>query len=198
MNIIETERLFLRRLTIEDAKNLYQLNLDHDVIKYTGDEPFKSVKDAKIFLENYDHYKKYDFGRWAVINKKNNYFLGWCGLKYTQNLNEYDIGFRFLKKEWNKGYATESAKACIEMGFDKYKINEIIGRAMKKNIGSIKVLEKIGLTQFKEFNFDEQEEVLYKIVNGSRTHSKVKMIKQSNFMFLMEALEILGLRNKDK
>jgi RimJ/RimL family protein N-acetyltransferase len=165
MKIIETERLYLRRMTIEDAENVYLLNIDREVIKYTGDEPFESIETAKLFLENYDHYKKYDFGRWAVINKTNNEFLGWCGLKYTQDLDVYDIGFRFFKKEWNKGYATESAKACVELGFDKYKMIEIIGSAMKENISSIKVLEKIGLTYFKTFDFDGQEGLIYKVEN---------------------------------
>lgn len=165
MKILETERLYLRRMTIEDAENTYLLNLDREVVKYTGDNPFETIERAKKFLANYDHYRKYDFGRWAVINKTNNKFLGWCGLKYTQELNEYDIGFRFLKKEWNKGYATESAKACVELGFEKYKMNEIIGRAMKENISSIKVLEKIGLTYFKTFDFDGQEGLIYKIEN---------------------------------
>jgi len=165
MKILETERLYLRRMTIEDAENIYLLNLDRDVVKYTGDQAFESIETAKMFLANYNHYKKYDFGRWAVINKTNNNFLGWCGLKYTQDLDEFDIGFRFFKKEWNKGYATESAKACLKLGFDKYKMNEIIGRAMNENISSIKVLEKIGLTYFKTFDFDGQEGLIYKIEN---------------------------------
>ena len=171
MKILKTNRLYLRRLTIDDAKSLYLLNLDPDVIKYTGDKPFKNMADAKTFLTNYDHYKKYDFGRWAVINKENNKFLGWCGLKYTQEIEEYDIGFRFFKNEWNKGYATESAVACVNLGFEKYKMSEIVGRAMKENTGSIRVLEKIGLTYDKPFNFDGQEGLIYKVENKNEMHS---------------------------
>ena len=171
MKILKTNRLYLRRLTIDDAKSLYLLNLDPDVIKYTGDKPFKNMADAKTFLTNYDHYKKYDFGRWAVINKENNKFLGWCGLKYTQEIEEYDIGFRFFKKVWNKGYATESAMACVKLGFEKYKMSEIVGRAMKENTGSIRVLEKIGLTYDKPFNFDGQEGLIYKVENKNEMHS---------------------------
>ena len=86
-------------------------------------------------------------------NKENDEFLGWCGLKFTEKLNEYDIGFRFFKKYWNKGYATESAKSCINYGINKLKMTEILGRAMKDNIASIKVLEKIGLQYKKNFDF---------------------------------------------
>ena len=99
----------------------------------------------------------------------------WVGVdsKYTPNLDEYDIGFRFFKKHWNKGYATESAEACINLGFSKYKMTEIFGRAMKENLGSIRVLEKIGLTYLKSFDFEGQEGKVYKIENKSLTHNNV-------------------------
>ena len=54
--------------------------------------------------------------------------------------NKTDIGFRFFETEWNKGYATQSATACVQYGFKKLKLKRIVGRAMKENIGSIKVL----------------------------------------------------------
>jgi len=164
--IIETERTFLRHLTTEDAENFYRLNLDNEVLKYTGDKPFESIIAAEIFLKAYDQYEKYNVGRLAVIDKTENGFIGWCGLKYSQNLNEYDIGFRFFRKYWNKGYATETSKACIDFGFRKLELNKIIGRAMKENIASIKVLEKIGLTYIKDFDFDRQNGVIYEITKN--------------------------------
>ena len=165
MKILETPRLYLREMTVDDAESAYQLNLDPEVIKYTGDEAFESIESAKNFLKNYDHYKKYGFGRWAVIDKSNHAFLGWCGLKYTVELDEFDIGFRFFKKYWNNGYATESSKACITFGFDKFKMPKIVGRAMTENIGSIKVLEKIGLHFLESYNFEGEKGVIYIIEN---------------------------------
>jgi RimJ/RimL family protein N-acetyltransferase len=161
--IIETERLFLREITTNDAESAYLLNLDPEVIKYTGDKSFDSVKDARHFLANYGHYKKHGFGRWGVINKLDNEFLGWCGLKYSVDKDEHDIGFRFFKKYWDRGYATESAKACIDFGFNKLNMTSIVGRAMRENTASIRVLEKIGLTFYKSFDFDGQDGVIYKI-----------------------------------
>ena len=79
--ILETPRLGLREITTADAEQAYLLNLDPEVIKYTGDEPFSSIEAARAFLEKYDHYKKYGFGRWAVIRKEDRSLLGWCGLK---------------------------------------------------------------------------------------------------------------------
>lgn len=61
--------------------------------------------------------------------------------------------FIFLEEEWNEGYATECARACIDYGFKHLRLKRIIGRAMKDNIGSIKVLENIGLVFEREFDF---------------------------------------------
>lgn len=161
--IIETDRLLLREFILDDAEKFYQLNLNPNVIRYTGNTAFKSIDEAKSFLENYNDYKANGYGRWAVINKESNEFIGWCGLKYSELENETDIGFRFFEEEWNKGYATESAAACLKYGFDKLKLNRIIGRAMKENKASIKVLEKIGLVYETDCIFENKEAVIYKI-----------------------------------
>lgn len=159
--IIETKRLKLRELDLLDAKDFYDLNSNPNVTKYTGDSAFKSIDEAKQFLENYQDYKLNGYGRWAVILKETNQFVGWCGLKL--NDHETDIGFRFFEEEWNKGYATESAIACLNYGFEELKIRRIIGRAMKKNVWSIRVLEKIGLQYERDIEFDGCEGVIYKI-----------------------------------
>jgi [ribosomal protein S5]-alanine N-acetyltransferase len=161
-SILETGSLYLRQIVPKDAETVYMLNLDQEVIRYTGDRPFTDIDTARKFLVNYDHYKKYGFGRWAVINKQDNVFLGWCGLKYSANTNDHDIGFRFFRKYWNKGYATESANACIEYGFGKLGLPFIVGRALKANVASIRVLEKIGLTYLSDFDFEGHDGVIYK------------------------------------
>ncbi len=147
--IISTKRLYLKPFDINDARNMYELNLDPDVIKYTGDAAFRSVDDAKSFIENYNHYEKYNFGRWSTFLKENDQYIGFCGLKQHEN-GMIDIGFRFCKDHWNKGYATESAKACLEYGFTQLGMFEIIGRAASENIASILVLKKIGMTFWKK------------------------------------------------
>ena len=163
---LETARTLLRKLTIEDAKDFYTLNLDDEVLKYTGDKPFATIEAAVDFLATYDQYEKYGVGRLAVIDKETSAFLGWCGLKFSEDKNEYDIGFRFHKKYWNKGFATETAKKCLEYGFNELQIEKIVGRARKENTGSVKVLEKLGMRFKENVDFDGHEGVLYELTRN--------------------------------
>lgn len=142
MRLIDTPRLYLRELTPDDAEHMYRLNSDSEVIKYTGDKPFESVEKTSAFLAAYDHYGRHGFGRWGGIRKTDQAFLGWYGLKYTEALDEFDIGFRLFKRYWHEGYATEATRSCVHAGFRTFKIPQIVGRVMVANVGSRRVLEK--------------------------------------------------------
>lgn len=158
---ITTERTYMRHLTPNDAASFYLLNLDPEVLKFTGDVPFESIHAARDFITQYDQYEKYGVGRLAVIEKSSETFIGWCGLKYNADKSEYDIGFRFFKSHWNKGFATETAKSCLKFGVTELGITCIVGRAMQANKASIAVLEKIGMTFKDSFEFDGEDGVIY-------------------------------------
>lgn len=170
--IIETPRLVLREFVLNDAENIWELNSDPQVIKYTGDPPFTTVEKAREFLLNYKDYKKNGFGRWAVITKASNSFIGWCGLKFNEQ-NLVDLGFRFFKREWNKGYATEAAHACLEYGFIELNLKEIIGRVASQNKASIKVLEKLSMDYWKNDNCKGIEDSLYYIITKEQYLQKL-------------------------
>jgi RimJ/RimL family protein N-acetyltransferase len=163
---LETARTYLRNLTVADAEDFYAINLDPEVMKYTGDNPFKSFEEAKRFLAEYDQYQKYGVGRLAVIEKKTGEFLGWCGLKYTPEQDYYDLGYRFFRSHWNKGYATETALANLQFGFRQRGLDEIVGRALSDNTASINVLKKAGMTYRKALDFEGKEGVWYSITRG--------------------------------
>ena len=170
--ITETNRLTLREFSVYDAEIFFHLNSDPEVMKYTGDVPFQSISDAEKFFNNYTDYQLNGFGRWAVVLKETGKFIGWCGLKLNEE-NLIDIGFRFFRKEWNKGYATESAMACLQHGFNNLNIKEIIGRAAKENTASIKVLEKLGMEFWKIGDCDGiKNSVHYKITKDNFINSK--------------------------
>ncbi|MEM6799797.1 MAG: GNAT family N-acetyltransferase [Bacteroidota bacterium] len=146
MKILETSRLWLREFRISDAPNMFELNSDPEVIKYTGDVSFQSLQEAETFLKNYDPYSQTGMGRWLVLRKSDQACLGWCGLKLHNN-DWVDLGYRFFKRYWNQGYATEASIGCLNYGFDKLRLEEVYGMVVAENIASVKVLGKLG------FNF---------------------------------------------
>jgi len=154
---VETERLLLRDIIESDVNDLYELDSNHKVHKYLGNNPVKTLaKSKEIIKDIHEQYKNNGIGRWAVILKSTNEFLGWSGLKYEDyNINDkdgyYDIGYRFKEQHWGKGYATESAQASLDYGFNILGWDKICGAAQIENIGSNKVLQKIGLNFIESF-----------------------------------------------
>jgi ribosomal-protein-alanine N-acetyltransferase len=146
--VIRTPRLGLRPFQPKDADAFYQMNLDEEVLRYTGDAAFGSVDEARKFIEHYDAYQKWGFGRWAVVEKVNCTFIGFCGFKLNEE-KEVDLGFRITRSKWNQGFASEAAEACLSYGFLKLGLKEVIGRADRCNLASIRVLEKIGMKYWK-------------------------------------------------
>ena len=164
--IIETDRLLMRTFNKEDAHLIYELNLDPDVTRYTHD-PVSDMNQAAEILEKIilPQYALYYHGRWAVHNKASLEFLGWCGLKYLPEENEIDLGYRFKKEFWGKGFATETALASIKYGFEKLDLKRIVGRAEPQNEGSIAVLVKCGMTSIGEGEIDGVPVKNYEILN---------------------------------
>ena len=144
--IIETERLLLRQFTEADAGLIFTLNEDPERTRYTLD-PVRDRAHAQESLEKVilPQYSLYNFGRWAVHTRKDLDFIGWCGLKFRPELQETDLGYRFMKSSWGNGFATEAAFASLQYGFRQLGLKSIIGRALPANLASIRVLEKCGM-----------------------------------------------------
>jgi len=159
---LTTDRLIMRPITVQDAENLYLLNLNPEVIRYTADPPFDSVEHTIQFYAAYDQYKKYKMGRFSTFLKSNGTFLGWCGLKYHEN-GEVDLGYRFLQDHWGNGYATESSVASLKYGFRQLALKEIVAFAMKNNTASIKVMQKLGMSYASDIKLEGIDGVKYVI-----------------------------------
>ena len=108
-------------------------------------------------------YKKYGYGRWAVVHKQDARFIGFCGLKYLPKENEVDLGYRFIKAYWGMGLASESGKAALDYGFNELGLKRIVASALTDNVASIRVMEKLGMTFEKNFEEDGEKAVKYVI-----------------------------------
>lgn len=160
---VETDRLVLRELLDTDIEGMFALDSDAEVHKYLGNNPIKTMDEAQ---KNIDYirmqYEKYGIGRWAAIEKSSGDFIGWTGLKmnFENEMNEHtdfiDVGYRFIKKYWGKGYATESGKASVQYGFDRMGYKTIYGMAELENTASRNALLKIGLTHINDFIYEPE------------------------------------------
>lgn len=149
--IFETERLIFRRFTQADTGLLLTLNSDPAVLKYL-DEPVLDTEDKaaevlkNIILPQYE----LNLGRWALHQKEDKKFIGWCGLKLSTTLHETDLGYRLMKTAWGKGYATEAASHTLKYAFETLQVKKITGRAHIENTASIKVMQKIGMKYIRD------------------------------------------------
>jgi RimJ/RimL family protein N-acetyltransferase len=145
---MQTERLYLRPFTPDDAEAYWPLVSLPEVIRYTGEQPQASLDDVRNLLLNRPirDYSVHGFGRMACIEKSSGRLVGFSGLKYLEDLQEVDIGYRFLPDCWGKGYATESARELMQHGIRAHGIARIIGLVEPENVASVRVLNKLGLT----------------------------------------------------
>ncbi|MGP4073550.1 GNAT family N-acetyltransferase [Piscibacillus sp. B03] len=167
MYIIETERLHLRELTIEDQKDLAKVLSDPVAMQhYNG--PFSQEKVRDWILWNRDSYIKNHHGLWAVILKDSNEFIGDCGITMQEIDQELvpEIGFHIIRDYWNKGYATEAAQACKEYAFEVLEYPEIYSYTTLSNIPSQKVAEKIGMRTYKVFEKNDVKQIAQKATNN--------------------------------
>lgn len=167
MYMIETERLYLRELTIEDQKDLAKVLSDPVAMHYYP-EPFNLEKVRDWILWNRDSYIKNRHGLWAVILKEKSKFIGDCGITMQEIDQELvpEIGFHIIRDYWNKGYATEAAQACKEYAFEVLEYPEIYSYTTLNNIPSQKVAKKIGMRTYKVFEKNNVKQIAQVATNG--------------------------------
>lgn len=149
--ILESDRLLIRPFQLGDEQEVYEFSSDEEVTRYTGDVLRTTLEDAKKIITDVwlPDYKKYGYGRFAVIYKPDNKIIGFNGFKFHPEGEFTDFGYRFLSKYWGKGIATESSKMLLEHGYNNLTINEVLGFVMEENPASSAVLKKIGFQYLK-------------------------------------------------
>ena len=158
--LAETERLILRELEYTDENDLFEMDSDPEVHLFIENNPVKSIDEITKVIEMLKkQYKENGIARWAVIDKLTNECIGWSGLKYfNQPLNKhnnfYELGYRFKKKHWGKGFATESSIAILDYGFANLNVDKIFAITDPRNVNSKKVLSKLGFEFQETFDYE--------------------------------------------
>jgi RimJ/RimL family protein N-acetyltransferase len=146
VKILETDRLVLRRLSLDDAPFILELVNEPSWLQYIGDKGVRTPEDARKYLREgpMAMYQRSGFGLYRVERKDDGEPMGMCGLIKRDTLPDVDIGFAFLPRFWGQGYAREAAAAVLALGKDTLGLKRIVAITNPDNESSIRLLESLG------------------------------------------------------
>lgn len=161
--MFETERLILRPFEEDDVDAVFAMRSDENVMRFI--RPIQTKKDEtlnwiRMLSEKWD---TENIGFCAVVLKKTEKFVGWCGLWRLKETDEIEIGYAIAKDFQGKGYATEAARRILEYGFNELSLEKIVAVAYPENEASQNVMKRLGMKYVKTGEFYEKNLVQYAI-----------------------------------
>jgi len=167
---LETERLSLRRVTLDDADFMLDLWNDPAFIRNVGDRGVRTVEQAHEAMKSgaLKLYADHGYGPYAMVLKSDGRRIGICGLFKRDNLDHPDIGFSVLPDFCGKGYAGEAAFAVLAHAHDDIGICSLTAIVSPDNAPSIGLIEKLGLSFVRMITMpgDNEEICLYSATIG--------------------------------
>ena len=146
MITVETERLVLRPLVLEDAAFVLELVNDPSWLRYIGDRGIRTLDAARDYIRNGPmvSHAKHGFGLDLIVRKSDGAALGICGLLKRDTLDDIDVGFALLPQFCGQGYAREAVAAILRHGRSTFGLKRIVAITDPANVASIQLLEKLG------------------------------------------------------
>lgn len=146
--VLETERLRLRRISMQDAEQMYAYASDDEVAKYVTWETHRSIQDSKKFIQFIlVQYAKHDIAPWGIELKESGRLVGTVDFVWWKpEQQSAEIGYVLARDCWGQGLMTEAASALLKLGFGEMDLVRIQARCIEGNIGSQRVMEKIGMS----------------------------------------------------
>lgn len=150
--ILETERIYLREMDQCDYDDLCEILQDAETM-YAYEHAFTDIEAQNWLNKQFERYKQFGFGLWAVIDKKTKCFIGQVGLtiQNVEGKDELEIGYLIKRKYWHRGYATEAAIACKDYAFYHLKKDRVVSIIRDSNSASQNVAKRVGMTIEKQF-----------------------------------------------
>lgn len=160
----DTERLYIRPISLDDADINLKLVNTEEFKKYVGDRNVNNLEESLEYLKsrNLPQIDRLGYGNFTLIEKKTGEKIGGCGLFHREGLEVVDIGFYFLPEYYGKGYGYEAASRILREGFEEYGLTKVSAITVKENIASQKLIEKLGLKFQKIVRLpNDPEDLLY-------------------------------------
>lgn len=161
---LETERLELRELTLDDLDELASMLGDAEALTHWG--PPLSREESRSWIErNLRRYENDGFGRCAVVLRSTGELVGDCGLIRTlvEDRPEVELGWIVCQAHQVKGIATEAATAWRDYAFDTLGLERIVSMVSEKNIASRRVAEKLGMAVEREAMWGDLLHLMYSV-----------------------------------
>ncbi len=162
MVILKTERLTIEEAKIDDTAFFFELLNSPNWIEYIGDRGIETEADARSYIENslIRSYQKNGYGLYKVVLTESNEPIGLCGFLKRDYLDYEDIGFAILPQYERKGYMYEASLAMMKHCKSELGFNTVYAITTTKNIGSQKLLVKLGLVHIKDITSDKNESLM--------------------------------------
>jgi len=153
--VIDTGRLLLRRFTADDLDAFYQLGSQPEVIRYAQATPLASREQALEFMRAapFHDYATYGYGRLACVWKATGEVIGFSGIKYVPEIEDNELGYRFLPEFWGRGLATEAGEASIDFARSKLRLERLVAMVHPDNVASARVVTKLGFSVEKKLRY---------------------------------------------
>ena len=160
--MIVTQRLILRKYSLNDAPFIYSLLNSEGWLENIGDRKIKTIDDAAnyIRLNYFTCYEMWGYGPFLVALKNSEKPIGSAGLHRRDGLEHPDIGFAFLPEFWHQGFAFEATTAVIQFAKRKWNIEKITGITLPENLPSKKLLKKLGLSEIGNYTTKHGQDFL--------------------------------------
>ncbi len=143
----ETDRLLLRKITLDDVEDIFRYATDPLVSQYVLWAPHSAMTDTVAFVKNMlRRYEAGEAAEWVIVLKANHTVIGTCGfVTYSAEHSNGEIGYALARSYWGKGIATEALGAVLAYAFRKLELNRLEGRCLVQNLSSQRVMEKVGM-----------------------------------------------------
>ena len=145
---LETKRLILRKMTLDDARAVFAYASDPDVTRYVIWNMHRTIEDSKSFLRSLvEGYENAEAADWGIVCKENGRFIGGCGIAgWSLEHARAELGYVLSREYWGRGLMPEAVRAMIHFGFERMGLNRIEARCIAENAASEGVMEKVGMT----------------------------------------------------